>query len=150
VGYDIYAGVPLPVGWFQAKYVGKKKMLMFRPTPSNRNQFNLANYYLPMFFPKPAIGKWQVFDALVIDVSRVPSLNSGYCSVTKSANGARPSRFQCWRRHWKGTVTSHITRCLVGGLPGRGGDDRGICPAIPGQAGSESAAGPAYSLADSH
>ena len=80
VGDDIYAGVPLPVGWFQAKYVGKKKMVMFRPTPSDREQFKIANYYYPpLLFPKPKIGKWQVFDAVVIDVSRVASLNSGYC-----------------------------------------------------------------------
>ncbi len=80
VGDDIYAGIPLPVGWFQAKFLGRRKMLMFRPTPSNRDQFNIGNYYYPpMLFPKPIVGKWQVFDALVLDVSRVPSLNSGYC-----------------------------------------------------------------------
>lgn len=84
VGDDIYAGVPLPVGWFQAKYVGRKKMLMFRPTPSNMEQFNLRNYYYPpLFFPKPAVGKWQVFDAEVIEVSRVPSLASGYCYANR-------------------------------------------------------------------
>jgi hypothetical protein len=80
VGDDIYAGIPLPVGWFQAKYQGRRKMLMFRPTPGNRAQFNLGNYYYPpILFPKPVIGKWQVFDAEVIDVRRVPSMQSGYC-----------------------------------------------------------------------
>lgn len=84
VGDDIYAGIPLPVGWFQAKFLGKKKILMFRPTPGNRAQFNLSNYYYPpMLFPKPVIGKWQVFDALVLDVSRVPSLTAGYCYATR-------------------------------------------------------------------
>jgi hypothetical protein len=81
VGDDIYAGIPLPVGWFQAKYVGRKKMLMFRPIPGNREQFDIAKnfYYPPMLFPKPSVGKWQVFDAVIIDVARVPSLNGGYC-----------------------------------------------------------------------
>ena len=81
VGDDIYAGVPLPVGWFQAKYVGRKKMLMFRPEPGNRAQFDVKNnfYYPPILFPKPAVGKWQVFDAEIIDVTRVPSQTAGYC-----------------------------------------------------------------------
>jgi hypothetical protein len=84
VGDDIYAGVPLPVGWFQAKYLGRKKMLMFRPTPSNSEQFNVSNYYYPpLFFPKPIIGKWQVFDAEVIDLSRVSSLAGGYCYANR-------------------------------------------------------------------
>ena len=81
---DIYAGIPLPVGWFQAKFLGERKMLMFRPTPSNRAQFNVANYYYPpIFFPKPVIGNWQVFNAVVIDVSRVPGLSSGYCYANR-------------------------------------------------------------------
>jgi hypothetical protein len=84
VGDDIYAGIPLPVGWFQAKYVGHKKMLMFRPTPSNMAQFDINNfYYPPLLFPKPNIGKWQVFDAVVIDVSRVPSESAGYCYANR-------------------------------------------------------------------
>jgi len=79
VGDDIY-GTPLPLGYFQAKIVGEKNMLLFRPEPENRAQYDVEhNYYLPMMFPKPAIGKWMVFPAYVLDVQRVPSLNSGYC-----------------------------------------------------------------------
>jgi hypothetical protein len=29
------------------------------------------------------VGKWQVFNALIIDVSRVPSLSAGYCYATR-------------------------------------------------------------------
>ena len=81
VGDDIYAGIPLPVGWFQANYVGRRKMIMFRPTPGNRAQFDVKNnfYYPPILFPKPVVGKWQVFDAEVIDLTRVPSQAAGYC-----------------------------------------------------------------------
>jgi hypothetical protein len=81
VGDDIYAGVPLPVGWFQANYLGRKKMLMFRPTPGNHEQFDVKNnfYYPPILFPKPAVGKWQVFDAEMIDLARVPGQSGGYC-----------------------------------------------------------------------
>ncbi len=71
--------VPLPAGWFNVKFQGRKKVLMFRPTPKNRAQFDPDNYYTPFWFPKPAVGKWQVLDALVIDVTRVPGLQNGYC-----------------------------------------------------------------------
>jgi len=38
-----------------------------------------SNYYFPVFFPKPVIGKWEVRDTDVIDVRRIPSERSGYC-----------------------------------------------------------------------
>lgn len=79
VGDDIY-GTPLPLGYFQAKITGERNMLMFRPEPGNRAQFDVEhNYYQPMMFPKPVIGKWMVFPAYILDVQRVPSLNRGYC-----------------------------------------------------------------------
>ena len=38
-----------------------------------------ANYYFPLFFPKPDIGKWEVRDTYVLDIRRIPSDRSGYC-----------------------------------------------------------------------
>jgi hypothetical protein len=38
-----------------------------------------SNYYFPLFFPKPEIGKWEVRDNYVLDVRRIPSDRSGYC-----------------------------------------------------------------------
>jgi Protein of unknown function (DUF1329) len=38
-----------------------------------------SNFYFPLFFPKPEIGKWEVRDAYVLDVRRVPSDRTGYC-----------------------------------------------------------------------
>ena len=37
------------------------------------------NYYFPLYFPKPQIGKWQLRDNDVIDVRRIPSSRAGYC-----------------------------------------------------------------------
>ena len=79
VGDDTFGFVPLPVGWFNAKFRGHQKLLLFRPTPGNRAQFDKKNFYSSFWFPKPVVGKWQVFDALVVDIRRVPSLRSGYC-----------------------------------------------------------------------
>jgi hypothetical protein len=79
VGDDVFGYIPLPVGWFNARFQGHRKMLMFRPEPGNRAQFDSKNFYPPIWFPKPVVGKWQLFDALVVDVTRVPSLQKGYC-----------------------------------------------------------------------
>lgn len=38
-----------------------------------------SNYYFPLFFPKPAIGKWELRDNYVLDVRRIPSDRNGYC-----------------------------------------------------------------------
>ncbi len=38
-----------------------------------------SNYYFPLFFPKPEIGKWEVRDNYVLDVRRIPSDRTGYC-----------------------------------------------------------------------
>jgi hypothetical protein len=38
-----------------------------------------ADYDMPLGFPKPSWGKWEVRDATVIDAHRIPTENSGYC-----------------------------------------------------------------------
>jgi hypothetical protein len=38
-----------------------------------------SNYYLPLFFPKPVLGNWEIRDSYVIDLRRVPSQRAGYC-----------------------------------------------------------------------
>jgi hypothetical protein len=40
---------------------------------------SLANYYRPIFFPKPVIGKWEMRPVWLLDVRRIPSQTSGYC-----------------------------------------------------------------------
>jgi hypothetical protein len=37
------------------------------------------NYYMPLGWPKPSWGPWQLRDVDVIDVRRVPSEARGYC-----------------------------------------------------------------------
>lgn len=37
------------------------------------------NYFMPLGFPKPSWGSWEVRDSSVIDVQRIPQEASGYC-----------------------------------------------------------------------
>jgi hypothetical protein len=48
--------------------------------PAMKAGYQFPNdYYMPLGFPKPDWGAWQVRPAMVIDVHRVPSEASGYC-----------------------------------------------------------------------
>ncbi len=39
----------------------------------------LSNYYMPVMFPKPSVGKWTVRPVWVVDIRRIPSQSAGYC-----------------------------------------------------------------------
>jgi hypothetical protein len=76
---DNSGGVPLPPGLFQATFLGEKKILMLIPPSENLAWTDYKNYFHPSFWPKPIIGKWQVRDAYVVDIRRLPKYASGYC-----------------------------------------------------------------------
>jgi hypothetical protein len=64
---------------FQAQYVGLRKILSFT-TGEPANFGNIDNYYRTGFmFPTPKVGEWEVRDAHLLDVRRIPSQQSGYC-----------------------------------------------------------------------
>ncbi len=120
-GDDTYT-VPVPVGWFNAKFQGHKKMLMFRPTPGNRAQFDQKNFYTSYWFPKPAVGKWQVFDALVLDITRVPTMQQGYCYGRRrlyvDPRDWYTQYVDLWdssMRFWKGSMAGQAPYPLPGG-----------------------------------
>ena len=66
---------------FDATFKGDRKIL-------EAPQYNIADsanpqsqafFYQPIWFSTPALSKWQVRDAYVIDVRRIPKLAAGYC-----------------------------------------------------------------------
>lgn len=63
---------------FDADIVGEQKILgdIIENTGIS-DDFN--NYYQPVFFAKPVIGKFEVRDTTIIDVRRIPSQRKGYC-----------------------------------------------------------------------
>jgi Protein of unknown function (DUF1329) len=56
----------------------RKEVELLDPAMKAGYQFP-NDYYMPLGFPKPDWGAWQVRPAMVIDVHRVPSEASGYC-----------------------------------------------------------------------
>ncbi|MGH7905339.1 MAG: DUF1329 domain-containing protein [Candidatus Binataceae bacterium] len=63
---------------FDAKFLGDRSVLEQAKINSQLSPDN-NQFYLPLFFPKPSIGKWEARPSWMIDVRRVPSERSGYC-----------------------------------------------------------------------
>jgi len=67
------------IAMFDAKFLGRRKIITlfggYKPMGGNFPH----NYYMPLGFPKPSWGQWQLRDADIIDVRRVPSKRNGYC-----------------------------------------------------------------------
>lgn len=82
---DDIAPVPLPPTWFQSKYDGNKKLLMFFYYPTkNAEQAaalrkNYYGHYGQFLMPKPFMGRWQVDKYQVLEMSRLPRYKGGYC-----------------------------------------------------------------------
>ncbi len=62
----------------QVEYIGAKKILALVDADLPQSKFP-AGYDMPLGWPTPGWGKWQVRDVDVISVSRIPSLAAGYC-----------------------------------------------------------------------
>ncbi len=66
------------LGQFQASFIGKRKILMLTDYEMPRTTFP-KGFDMPLGWPKPAWGKWQVRNVDVIDVRKIPSMAAGYC-----------------------------------------------------------------------
>jgi hypothetical protein len=75
---------------FQARFLGYKKLLILaNPLPAyvdSKARFGQpTSYYLPLFFPKPNVGAWELRSLAVLDVRRVRSMAAGYCYGSRMA-----------------------------------------------------------------
>jgi hypothetical protein len=66
------------IGQFQADYLGARQVLTLTDYEMPKTDFP-EGFAMPLGWPKPAWGKWQVRDVDVIDVRKIPSMVSGYC-----------------------------------------------------------------------
>jgi len=67
------------IGEFDAKFVGHQQILALTGDYAPLGGNFPDNYYMPLGWPKPDWGTWQLRDVDVIDVRRVPTEQSGYC-----------------------------------------------------------------------
>jgi hypothetical protein len=62
----------------KADFIGEKKLLALVDVERPTDAFP-AGYSMPLGWPKPSWGKWQLRDAYVISVSKIPSEAAPYC-----------------------------------------------------------------------
>lgn len=75
---DYRYGFAGAIPYFSAKLLGERKILALLNYASPGGIFP-TNYDMPLGFPKPSWGKWEVRDAYIIDVRKIPSQAEGYC-----------------------------------------------------------------------
>lgn len=63
---------------FDAKVIGEKKILVLTEYNAKAGSFPVE-YYMPLAWPKPSWGNWELRDVYVLDVRRIPSQAAGYC-----------------------------------------------------------------------
>jgi hypothetical protein len=64
---------------FDATYLGHRKSLILEGDFTHDTGKIPEDWDMPLGFPKPSWGKWQVRDNDIIDVRRIPTENAGYC-----------------------------------------------------------------------
>jgi hypothetical protein len=85
------------------------------------------NYYMPLGWPKPSWGKWQLRDVDVIAVRRVPAERAGYCYDKRVIYEDSHTHYALWedaydsQMHlWKSAFVAQrlITATAIGPVPG--------------------------------
>jgi hypothetical protein len=78
VADDSREGLNIQPPIFQGKLLGLKRVLEIAHADPEGYR-NYTNYFSPISFPKPAVGKWELRDTYAVDIQRIPSLQRGYC-----------------------------------------------------------------------
>jgi hypothetical protein len=81
---------------FDAKFLGRRKLLTlfgnYRPLAGDFPN----NYYMPLGWPKPSWGAWQLRHVDVIYVRRVPSKRNGYCVGSRIIYEDAQTHYAVW------------------------------------------------------
>jgi hypothetical protein len=84
------------IAMFDAKFLGRRKVLtLFGNYKRLAGDFP-NNYYMPVGWPRPSWGQWQLRDVDVIDVRRVPSKRAGYCVGSRIIYEDAQNHYAVW------------------------------------------------------
>ncbi len=75
---DFRSGLDSNVTELQANYLGHRRILALVDFRAPDNPFP-DGFFMPVIWPKPSWGKWQLRDVDVIEVRKIPSKAAGYC-----------------------------------------------------------------------
>lgn len=112
---------------FDARFLEHRKILAltgkFKPLAGDFPN----NYFMPLGWPKPSWGAWQLRDVDVIDVRRIPSEQAGYCFGKRIIYEDSRTHYALWEdaydsamRLWKSAfVAQRLTHgSRIGYVPG--------------------------------
>jgi hypothetical protein len=84
------------IGLFGAEFLGHRQILALTGDyPSTAGDFP-TNYYMPLGWPKPSWGKWQLRDVDVLDVRRVHTQRGGYCYGKRLIYADSDTHYALW------------------------------------------------------
>jgi hypothetical protein len=93
---------------FDAIYLGHRKLLILEGDFTHQTGRFPNDWDMPLGFPKPAWGDWQLRDFEIIDVRRIPSQRSGYCYGSRIMYVDSIYHYAAWLdifdaklKHWK-------------------------------------------------
>jgi Protein of unknown function (DUF1329) len=95
---DDYKGIGFNGGiaMFDAKFLGRRKIIsLFGDYRRLAGDFP-NHYYMPLGWPKPSWGPWQLRDVDVIDVRRVPARRAGYCQGSRIIYEDARTHYALW------------------------------------------------------
>jgi hypothetical protein len=75
---DYHFGLDTNITQLNVDYIGRRKMLVLENVTLPTEQFP-AGFDMPLGWPTPSWGKWQVRDIDVVSASKIPSKAGGYC-----------------------------------------------------------------------
>jgi hypothetical protein len=84
------------IGVFGAEFLGHQQILALTGDYTAAAGDFPANYYMPLGWPKPSWGNWQLRDVDVIDVRRVPTQRSGYCYAKRIIYEDSENHYALW------------------------------------------------------
>lgn len=93
---------------FDATYLGHRKLLILEGDFTHQTGHIPEDWDMPLGFPKPSWGQWQVRDYDIIDVRRIPSERAGYCYGSRIMYVDSIYHYAAWLdifdanlKHWK-------------------------------------------------
>ena len=96
------------LGMFDAHFLEHRQILALTGDYAPLGGEFPLNYYMPLGWPKPSWGNWQLRDVDVIDVRRVPTENAGYCYGKRIIYEDSQTHYALWEdgydqkmRFWK-------------------------------------------------
>jgi hypothetical protein len=115
------------IGAFDARFIGHQQILALTGDYAPLGGNFPANYYMPLGWPKPDWGAWQLRGVDVIDVRRIPAEQAGYCYGKRIMYEDSSTHYALWEdvydtnmHFWKTALLAQriVAADSLGSVPG--------------------------------